>query len=151
MNVLFLMADQLAPHFLPAYSHRVVKTPRLDEIAEKSIIFDAHYSNSPLCVPARAGLMTGRMPSAIDCFDSGCDYPFSVPTLAHYLRAGGYETVQSGKAHFIGPDQLHGFNRRLTTDIYSSDFNFSRIQLVSAISVCVERNPVSLHKISWGV
>ncbi len=72
MNVLFLMADQLAPHFLPAYGHRIVKTPRLDEIAKKSLIFDAHYSNSPLCVPA----------------------------LAHYLRAGGYETVQSGKAHF---------------------------------------------------
>ena len=51
MNVLFLMADQLAPHFLPAYGHQVVKTPRLDEIAEKSLIFDAHYSNSPLCVP----------------------------------------------------------------------------------------------------
>lgn len=121
MNVLFLMADQLAPHFLPAYGHRVVKAPRLDEIAEKSLIFDAHYSNSPLCVPARAGLMTGRMPSAIDCFDSGCDYPFSVPTLAHYLRVGGYETVQSGKAHFIGPDQLHGLEKRLTTDICPSD------------------------------
>ena len=65
--------------------------------------------------------MTGRMPSAIDCFDSGCDYSFSVPTLAHYLRAGGYETVQTGKAHFIGPDQLHGFEKRLTTDICPSD------------------------------
>ena len=121
MNVLFLMADQLAPHFLPAYGHPVVKTPRLDEIADNGVVFDSHYSNSPLCVPARAGLMTGRMPSAIDCFDSGCDYPFSVPTLAHYLRAGGYETVQTGKAHFIGPDQLHGLEKRLTTDICPSD------------------------------
>ena len=121
MNVLFLMADQLAPHFLPAYGHLVVKTPRLDEIANNGVVFDAHYSNSPLCVPARAGLMTGRMPSAIDCFDSGCDYPFSVPTLAHYLRVGGYQTVQTSKAHFIGPDQLHGLEKRLTTDICPSD------------------------------
>ena len=120
-NILFLMADQLAPHFLPAYGHPVVKTPRLDEIAADSAIFDAHYSNSPLCVPARAGLLTGRLPSEIDVFDSGCDYSFSVPTFAHYLRANGYVTVQSGKAHYVGADQLHGLEKRLTTDICPAD------------------------------
>ncbi len=120
-NILFLMADQLAPHFLPAYGHKIVKTPRLDAIAADSVIFDAHYSNAPLCVPARAGLMTGRLPSAVDVFDSGCDYPWSTPTFAHYLRAGGYATVLSGKAHYIGPDQLHGLETRLTTDICPAD------------------------------
>ena len=73
-NILFLMADQLAPHFMPAYGHKVVKTPRLDDLAADSIIFDAHYSNSPLCVPARAGLLTGQLPSSVNVFDSGCDY-----------------------------------------------------------------------------
>ena len=68
-NILFLMADQLAPDFLPAYGHPVVRTPRRDEIAADSAIFDAHYSNSPLCVPARAGLMTGRLPSEVDVLD----------------------------------------------------------------------------------
>jgi choline-sulfatase len=120
-NILFLMVDQLAPHFLPAYGHRVVKTPRLDEIAANSVIFDAHYCNSPLCVPARAGLLTGRLPSAVDVFDSGCDFAWSTPTFAHYLRAGGYVTVMSGKAHHIGGDQLHGFEKRLTTDISPAD------------------------------
>ena len=99
-NILFLMADQLAPHFLPAYGHRVVKSLRLDEVAAGTTIFDAHYSNSPLCVPARVGLMSGRLPSEIDVFDSGCDYAFSVPTLARYPRANGYVTVQTGKAHY---------------------------------------------------
>ena len=65
--------------------------------------------------------MTGRLPSEIDVFDSGCDYAFSVPTLAHYLRAHGYVTVQSGKAHYIGADQLHGLEKRLTTDICPAD------------------------------
>ena len=104
MNILFLMADQLAPHFLPAYGHKVVKTPCLDEIAADSVIFDAHYTNSPLCVPARAGLLTGHLPSEVNVFDRGCDYEYSVPTFAHYLRANGYVTVQSGKAHYIGAD-----------------------------------------------
>ncbi len=67
LNILFLMADQLAPHFLPAYGHRVVKTPRLDEIAANAAIFDACYSNSPLCVPARAGLLTRRLPNPLCC------------------------------------------------------------------------------------
>ena len=121
MNILFLMADQLAPHFLPAWGHPVVRTPRLDAIAADSAIFDAHYSNAPLCVPARAGLMTGHLPSDVDVFDSGCDYAYSMPTFAHYLRANGYVTVLSGKAHHIGADQLHGLEKRLTTDICPSD------------------------------
>ena len=121
MNILFLMADQLAPHFLPAYGHKVVKTPYLDEIAADSVIFDAHYTNSPLCVPARAGLLTGHLPSEVNVFDSGCDYEYSVPTFAHYLRANGYVTVQSGKAHYIGADQLHGLEKRLTMDICPAD------------------------------
>ena len=58
LNILFLMADQLAPHFLSAYGHKVVKTPRLDDIATDSTIFDAHYSNSPLC--ARQGRVADR-------------------------------------------------------------------------------------------
>ena len=94
-NILFLMVDQPAPHFLPAYGHGVVKTPRLDEIATDSVVFDAHYCNSPLCVPSRAAMMTGRLPSTLDVFDSGCDFAWSTPTLAHYLRAGGYVTVVS--------------------------------------------------------
>ena len=121
MNILFLMADQLAPQFLPAWGHRIVKTPHMDSIAENAVLFDAHYSNAPLCVPARAGLMTGQLPSRVDVFDSGCDYAFSVPTLAHYFRDNGYVTVLSGKAHFVGADQLHGFESRLTTDICPSD------------------------------
>ncbi len=43
-------------------------------------------------------------------------------TLAHYLRSAGYHTVLSGKMHFIGPDQMHGFTERITTDIYPANF-----------------------------
>ena len=65
--------------------------------------------------------MTGRLPSGVDCFDSGCDYAFSTPTFAHYLRAGGYATALAGKAHYIGADQLHGLEKRLTMDICPAD------------------------------
>jgi choline-sulfatase len=48
-----------------------------------------------------------------------------MPTFAHYLRSAGYRTVLSGKMHFCGPDQLHGFEERLTTDIYPADYGWT--------------------------
>lgn len=117
LNVLLVVADQLAPHFLPAYGHKVTKTPNIDWIAERATVFDAAYTASPLCVPARAGYFTGQRPSRIGAFDSAGDFPSSTPTMGHYMRKLGYRTVLSGKCHFIGPDQLHGFEDRTTTDI----------------------------------
>ncbi len=46
-------------------------------------------------------------------------------TIAHYLRDAGYYTCLSGKMHFIGPDQHHGYEDRLTTEIYPSDFSWT--------------------------
>jgi arylsulfatase A-like enzyme len=48
-----------------------------------------------------------------------------IPTYAHHLRRAGYQTALSGKMHFVGPDQLHGFEERLTTDIYPADFGWT--------------------------
>ena len=48
-----------------------------------------------------------------------------MPTFAHYLRQAGYRTALAGKMHFCGPDQLHGFEERLTTDIYPADFGWT--------------------------
>jgi choline-sulfatase len=82
------------------------------------VVFGNAYCNSPLCAPSRASFLTGQLPSRIAAYDNGSELPASVPTLAHYLRAQGYVTCTAGKMHFVGPDQLHGFEERLTTDIY---------------------------------
>lgn len=124
-NVLQIMADQLAPHFLPNYGHGFVKAPRIASLSENGITFDNAYTNSPLCVPARAAMLTGKLASTLDVYDSAGELSASIPTLAHYLRASGYHTCLSGKAHFIGPDQLHGFEDRLTSDMCMADFGMS--------------------------
>ena len=124
-NILFIMADQLAPQFLPAYGHRVVRTPAIERLAEKGVIFDAAYCNAPLCAPARYVLMTGRLPSRIGAWDNATELSAEIPTFAHYLSGLGYRTCLSGKMHFCGPDQLHGFQERLTTDVYPSDFTWT--------------------------
>lgn len=124
-NILFIMADQLAPQFLPIYGHRVVKTPNLDGLGERGAVFSAAYTNFPLCAPSRYSMMTGCLPSSIDAWDNAAELSAEIPTFAHYLSSLGYTTCLSGKMHFCGPDQLHGFDERLTTDVYPSDFTWT--------------------------
>ena len=124
-NILFIMADQLAARYLGAYGHPLVKTPHLDRLAEGGVVFENAYTPSPLCAPARAAVMNGLLPSRTGVYDNAAEFPSSVPTFAHYLRLAGYRTCLSGKMHFVGPDQLHGLEERLTTDIYPADFGWT--------------------------
>ena len=123
-NIVLIMADQLAPQFTGAYGHPQVRTPHLDALAGDGKRFDAAYCNSPLCAPSRASFMSGQLISRISAYDNACEFPASIPTFAHYLRSMGYRTCLSGKMHFIGPDQLHGFEERLTTDVYPVDYTW---------------------------
>ena len=66
--------------------------------------------------------MSGQLVSRIAAYDNASEFSSMTPTFAHYLRSLGYRTCLSGKMHFIGPDQKHGFEDRVTTDIYPSDF-----------------------------
>jgi choline-sulfatase len=120
-NIVLIMADQLAPQFTGAYGHPLVKTPHMDALAARGTRFDAAYCNSPLCAPSRASFMAGQQVSRIHTYDNAAEFPATIPTFAHYLRASGYRTCLSGKMHFVGPDQLHGFEERLTTDVYPAD------------------------------
>ena len=121
-NILLIMADQLAPQFTGTYGHPLVKTPHLDALANRGVRFDAAYCNSPLCAPSRFSFMSGQLISRIAAYDNASEFPASVPTFAHYLRCMGYRTCLAGKMHFVGPDQLHGFEERITTDIYPADY-----------------------------
>jgi len=120
-NIVVIMADQLAPHFTSTYGHPLVQTPHMDALAAEGMRFDAAYCNAPLCAPSRFSMMSGQLVTRIAGYDNAAEFPASVPTFAHYLRQLGYRTCLSGKMHFVGPDQLHGFEERLTTDIYPSD------------------------------
>ena len=121
-NLLLIMADQLAPQVLRAYGHSQALTPHLDRLAEEGIVFENAYCNFPLCAPARFSMLSGRLPSRIGAFDNAVEFPASVPTFHHYLRLGGYRTCLAGKMHFVGPDQLHGYEERVTTDVYPADY-----------------------------
>lgn len=95
-------------------------------LAECGTVFERSYCNTPLCAPSRASMMTGRLASCLPVNDNAEELPSSVPTFVHHLRRAGYLTVLSGKMHFVGADQLHGFEERLTTDIYPSDYQWTK-------------------------
>jgi choline-sulfatase len=125
LNILLIMADQMAPAAMPTYGHALTQAPNMAALGNAGVVFDNAYCNSPLCSPSRAVFMSGRLPSATQAYDNAAEFRADVPTFAHYLRRAGYRTTLSGKMHFCGPDQLHGFEQRLTTDIYPADYGWT--------------------------
>lgn len=125
-NILYIMADQMAAPLLAFHDkNSPIKTPNLDRLSEEGVTFDSAYCNSPLCAPSRFVMVTGQLPSKIGAYDNAADLPADTPTYAHYLRREGYHTALAGKMHFCGPDQLHGYEQRLTSDIYPGDYGWS--------------------------
>lgn len=124
-NILLIQADQMTPLLMGTYGHPVVQTPNIDRLAAAGVRFDAAYSPCPVCGPARACMVTGKYTSSNRAYDNAALLPADEPAIGHYLTLAGYDAVVSGKLHFVGPDQLHGFNRRLTPDFYPADFSWT--------------------------
>lgn len=124
-NILVIMVDQLNGTLFPNGPADWLHTPNLKKLAQRSVRFRNAYTASPLCTPARASFMTGCLPSRTQVFDNAALLAADIPTYAHHLRRAGYYMCLSGKMHFVGPDQLHGFEERLTTDIYPADFGWT--------------------------
>ncbi|KJZ19726.1 choline-sulfatase [Loktanella sp. S4079] len=124
-NILILMVDQLNGILFQDGPADWLHAPNLKALAARSTRFKNSYTGSPLCAPARAAFMSGQLPSRNGVYDNAAEFTSSIPTYAHHLRRAGYQTCLSGKMHFVGPDQLHGFEERLTTDIYPADFGWT--------------------------
>ncbi|MGR3270740.1 choline-sulfatase [Thalassococcus profundi] len=124
-NILIIMVDQLNGTLFPDGPAEWLHAPNLKRLAARSTRFRNAYTASPLCAPGRAAFMSGQLPSGTGVYDNAAEFQSSIPTYAHHLRRAGYYTCLSGKMHFVGPDQLHGFEDRLTTDIYPADFGWT--------------------------
>ena len=116
-NFLVIMSDQHSPEAIGALGHPVVRTPALDALVADGVSFTSAYCAYPMCTPARASFMTGLLTPQHGVWDLGSPLGSALPTWAHALRAAGYNTSISGKMHFIGPDQMHGFERRVCPEV----------------------------------
>ncbi len=124
-NFLVIMSDQHSPEAIGALRHPVVKTPALDALAASGVSFTSAYCAYPMCTPARASFMTGLLTPQHGVWDLGSPLSSGLPTWAHALRAAGYRTTISGRMHFIGPDQMHGFERRVCPGVTAEKTPFT--------------------------
>ena len=118
-NILIIMSDEHAPQYSSVYGHSLVQSPNMERMAEMGVTFDNAYCNSPICGPSRMSFMTGRYIYRIGTYDNGFPMSSDTVTWAHRLRNVGYDVVLSGKQHFCGPDQLHGFRTQLARDLHA--------------------------------
>ncbi len=117
-NILAIMSDQHAPGVLGCLGHPCVKTPHIDALAARGVTFTQAYCPYPMCTPARASYLTGLLTPQHNVWELGSMLNAAIPTWAHALRSAGYQTTIAGKMHFIGDEQLHGFERRISGEYH---------------------------------
>jgi len=115
-NLLFLFSDQHTQRVAGCYGAAPGLTPNLDGLAQEGVIFDNVYCPSPLCVPSRMSMLTGRHPFEQECWTNDDYLRSDAPTWLHALGAAGYRPVLAGRLHAMGPDQLHGYAERMVGD-----------------------------------
>jgi len=112
-NMLFILSDQHSPRALGCQGSRIVQTPNLDGLASRGTRFSAAYCNSPICVPARAAIATGRYVHQTGYWDNSRGYEGSVPSWGHRLQFEGYSSTSIGKLHFRSEADPTGFDRQI--------------------------------------
>jgi arylsulfatase A-like enzyme len=104
-NIVLIIADNLGRESVGTYGGKIFSTPRIDAIGRDGVIFDQCYIGTPLCSPARAGLMTGRYPQWAGVYgqpnpnkpEEGNLAPDEI-TVAETLKAAGYHTGNRSRA-----------------------------------------------------
>ena len=120
-NLLYIHTDQHNSQVLGCAGDPLVETPNLDRLAAGGVLFTNVYCTSPICVPSRMAMLTGRHPHQNQVWTNNHVLDSGIPTLAHSMGAAGYRPVLVGRMHAIGPDQLHGYADRLVGD-HSGNF-----------------------------
>ncbi len=109
-NVLFINSDQHSKRVFGAYGNGVVRTPNLDTLAARGTRFENAYCPTPICVPSRASLATGRYAHTIDSWDNGTPYVGTeAPSWGHRLTSQGHKVTTIGKLHYRKVGDPSGF------------------------------------------
>jgi len=104
-NILFIMADQLRWDYLSCYGHSHLKTPNIDSVAKKGVLFESAYVQSPVCGPSRASYYTGRTVFSHGSTWNQVPLPIGELTIGDYLRKSGIRTGIVGKTHMKPDDE----------------------------------------------
>ncbi len=99
-NFLLITTDQHRADYLGCYGAKFLSTPNIDRLAGQGTRYENAYVASPVCMPNRASIATGRMPSLHGVRHNGLNLKIGSLTFADLLRKAGWRTSLSGKAHF---------------------------------------------------
>jgi choline-sulfatase len=117
-NILLIMSDQHNPRMAGCAGNAVVRTPHLDRLAASGTLFASAYCTSPICVPARASIATGRYVHEIGAWDNAAPYVGGQPSWGHHLSRAGYRVTTIGKLHYRDAADDTGFpDQRLAMHI----------------------------------
>ena len=114
-NIVFICSDQHSFKYTGYAGHPQVKTPNLDRIARRGVVFQNAYTGSPVCTPGRASMMTGVYPSDCNSFCNSTVWDGSHPTWGTRLRKAGYLTRAVGKLD-LNPAFDIGFEETKTSN-----------------------------------
>ncbi len=115
-NLLYIHSDQHAAAVTGCYGDSLVRTPNLDQLAKRGVLLENVYCPSPICVPSRMSMLSGRYPYENQVWTNSHMLDSGIPTFAHAMGAGGYHPTLVGRMHSVGPDQFHGYAERLVGD-----------------------------------
>lgn len=110
-NVLMIIADDLNDWVGCLGGHPDVRTPNIDRLARRGLLFANAHCAAPVCNPSRVAAFTGRRPSITGIYDNSVVWHEalpSIPSIPQHFHANGYYTAGGGKVYHHPP----GFNRR---------------------------------------
>ncbi len=132
-NIVLIMADQMGTHMANCYGNKDVIMPNIDFLAENGIILKNNYIQSPVCMPSRISIFTGKYPSACGMTRNGIPMRDDEITLPYTLKMAGYNTSAFGKLHFrnecISMNPIEG--NKCEFDSESSYFGFETVRLTA--------------------
>jgi len=112
-NVLVIVSDEHARDMAGCYGSTLAQTPNLDVLAQRGTVFNKAYTPSPICVPARASLATGRWVHDIGFWSNAQPYDGSVEGWGHRLVENGRRCVSIGKLHYRCVEDDNGFDEEI--------------------------------------
>jgi len=111
-NIVFICSDQHAWKYAGFAGHPFVKTPNLDKIARRGVVFNNAYTGNPVCAAGRSGMMTGLYPSDCNSFCNSTVWDGSHPLWSKRLQEAGYYTWATGKFD-LNPAFDMGFDKQV--------------------------------------
>lgn len=143
-NVLMILADDGGLE-MTVYNNTACRTPNLDKLSQRSVVFDNAFTAVSSCSPSRASLLTGLPPHQNGMYGLENDVHHfnsfqSVQSLPLILRKNGIRTGIIGKKH-VGPDSVFAFDYEETEEnnsVLQVGRNITRIKLL--VRQFLERN-----------